>query len=72
VKADGTWSESSTVRTTTFTGVTTETQNSSGTYTLSGAVASFRDSSTGTVSTAVFSGTTFEVAQGVTRLIYAK
>lgn len=72
VRADGTWSENGNFRLTDLSGVTIQNETGSGTYTLNGATASFRDGSDGSVTTAIFSGVTFTVVDGNATLIYAR
>ncbi|MEO7458381.1 MAG: hypothetical protein ABIY52_19130 [Gemmatimonadaceae bacterium] len=72
VNANGTWTETATVRTTDVTGAVTSVENSSGTFTIDGATVGFKDNADGLVTVAVFSGITFTVSQGPLTLIYSK
>jgi hypothetical protein len=72
VSANGSWSASGTFRITDASGIRTQIETGSGTYTLTGSTAMFREATDGDVRTVVFSSNIFTVTEGTQTVVYTR
>jgi hypothetical protein len=71
VKSDGTWSEAGEFRVTDQSGIFTQQETGSGTYTLTGSVLTFKDTN-GVVTSATLNGSSFTIVDGGQTLVYTR
>ena len=72
VRSDGTWSEVGHFRITNAAGINVQVETGSGTYTLNGSAAAFRESTDGSVINVVFAGDSFSLVGTGATSVYTR